>query len=160
MRKTNEYTQTLKAKEEILWAALRTRSSVKARYDGLARIFCPHKIGYKQDSLRVLACQHGGETSKGPVRPDAPEWKCLDIAGLKNLHAAPGGWHPRGTADPHVARSTCMDPERTKVVALGNGTLEGTEAVRHELKGERERIRSNKNKREIGRKDTGNPRPK
>ena len=124
-----------------MWAALRSRGTVKGHYHGLPRIFRAHKIGFKRNNLRVLACQHGGETSRGPVRPDAPEWKCLEVALLENLQAAPGDWYPQGTADPDAPRSTCMDPERTKVVAHGDGTLEGAGAVRHELRREQERIR-------------------
>ena len=95
----------------LLHQAIREKKQVLATYDGHAREFCPHVLGYKNNELRVLGYQFGGTSSKGAVRG---EWKCFIVANLSSCYLRDGQWH---TDPAHVySRSQhCIDKITTQV---------------------------------------------
>ena len=71
-------------REDVYWvvrAAVESRRPISCRYNGLDRLFCPHRLGRnKEGQLRVLCYQFGGKSESGlkPVGSPA-NWRCLDF---------------------------------------------------------------------------------
>jgi hypothetical protein len=79
---------------------------MRARYHGLLREFCPHALGYKNDSpsvWRAFSWQFGGESEHG----DLPAWRCFLVRDLEDLQLAPGVWH-KGSITAHGIQE-CID---------------------------------------------------
>lgn len=103
---------------DVLKAAISQKLQVTATYDGYAREFCPHAIGWKKptqknphDSHKVIVYQFGGYTSDGPI-PAGGGWKCFEVDGLSNIATQQGGWQ---TGANHTQPNTCMDQDRIEL---------------------------------------------
>ncbi len=63
----------------LVWAAVANQRPIVASYHGLPRRFCPHRLGSnKEDELRVLCYQYGGERESGlPPAGSPANWRGL-----------------------------------------------------------------------------------
>src|SRR5688572_1936616 len=101
---------------EVLKEAVARKLQVTAVYDGYAREFCPHGIGWKRarnsntDEHNVFAYQFAGGTSKGPVSAGG-EWKCFRVDGLSSVATRAGKWHTAAV----TRRATCIDEDRIEL---------------------------------------------
>ena len=69
--------------------AIRARQQITCVYDDRLREACPHILGYnKLGQETVFVYQFAGEsTSK------LPNWRCLTVAGISDVHPREGRWH-------------------------------------------------------------------
>ena len=93
---------------ELLKEAIRRRQAVFGVYEGLARQFCPHILGFKAREPRCLGYQFGGETSSGPLQTGtAGNWRCFKVARLSAVRLIESeGWH---TGPAHSQTQRCID---------------------------------------------------
>jgi hypothetical protein len=89
---------------ERIKQAIERKEQVVAEYDGAPREFSPHVLGRKDGRSHVLVYQFGGHSSAG--RPVRGEWRCLDVAKLRNVTTRPGPWH---TAANIFNPQSCLD---------------------------------------------------
>jgi hypothetical protein len=89
---------------DLLVNAINERLVVTATYQGYQRIMCPHVVGYKKGELNALFFQFAGGSRSG--LPPGGQWRCVHVAELANVSAAPGEWH---TGDSHTQPQTCVD---------------------------------------------------
>jgi general stress protein 26 len=88
-RRSNRLSNPPSPTYRVLWHAIRARKQVTCTYRGNYREFCPTILGYKKDGREaVLVFQFGGE-STNPL----PNWRCFDVAGLKDIQQRDGPWH-------------------------------------------------------------------
>jgi predicted DNA-binding transcriptional regulator YafY len=87
----------------LLHRAILERKQVVFGYQGYPREVCPIILGQKGSRERVLAYQFAGSGSRGPVRG---EWKCFDLAEMKDATARSGRWR---SGDTHRAPQSCVD---------------------------------------------------
>ena len=71
--------QTVEEIYRLVWSAVASRRPIAARYGGLRRLFCPHRLGgNKEGELRVLCYQYGGESESGLQPAGSPaNWRCI-----------------------------------------------------------------------------------
>ena len=90
--------ETIEEVHRVLLAAVRQRLPVAAVYDGLARLFCPHVIGWsKNGERRVFGYQYGGE-SKAGLRPGAGNWRCMSLERFSRVEPLNDLWR----TEPHA----------------------------------------------------------
>jgi hypothetical protein len=99
------------AREEVrqlVYAAVKGRRPMVARYDGCQRLLCPHKLGWNRGGqLRVLCYQYGGESVSGLRWQNSPaNWRCLALEKLSAVQLLDDAWH---SAPNHSQPQTCME---------------------------------------------------
>src|SRR5215212_8982459 len=99
--------QTVEEIYRLVWAAVAGRRPIAASYNGRPRLFCPHRLGgNKEDELRVLCYQYGGESESG-LRPpsSAANWRCIVLEKLRGVKLVDDGWY---TAPNHSRPASCV----------------------------------------------------
>ena len=93
---------------ELLEVAIRQKKQVLAIYNGKRRETCPHVLGLsKKGALNCLFYQFAGESSSSPIVSGSnADWRCIPVAGLKDVVVRDGPWHTGGR---HSRANTCID---------------------------------------------------
>jgi general stress protein 26 len=100
-RRSNTVSNPPSPTYHLIWEAVRARKQITCTYRRLYREICPTILGYKEDGREaVLAFQFGGK-STNPL----PNWRCFDVAGLKDVQQRDGAWHG-GTR--HSSAQVCV----------------------------------------------------
>ncbi|NGX61508.1 MAG: hypothetical protein K940chlam9_00994 [Chlamydiae bacterium] len=102
---TSEY-----EKYDQLADAIRNKKQVVLRYKGLKREVCPHTLGEKNGTKRVLVFQFVGQSKSG--LPKEGNWRCLFLSKITILEVREGKWH---TGKSHKKRQTCIDSIEVEV---------------------------------------------
>lgn len=89
---------------DLIRSAVLNKRQVIADYNGYRREMCPHVIGLKGGREQALFFQFAGQSSKGLL--PGGEWRCIPIAGLRNVEVRDGPWH---TDTNHSQRQSCVD---------------------------------------------------
>ena len=91
----------------LIRQAILNKQQVVATYQGHRREMCPHVIGKKNGREQALFYQFGGSSSSG-LEPagSTKNWRCIPIAGLKDVSVREGAWH---SFSPHTQPQTCVD---------------------------------------------------
>jgi hypothetical protein len=91
----------------LVWAAVASKRSIAASYQGLPRLFSPHRLGRnKGGELRVLCYQYGGESESGLEPSGSPaNWRCIVLEKLRGVKLLDDGWH---TAPNHSRPASCV----------------------------------------------------
>jgi hypothetical protein len=100
--------QTVEEIYRLVWAAVANRRPIAASYDGLPRLFCPHRLGRNRGSeVRVLCYQFGGESESGLEPAGSPaNWRCVVLEKLGRVKLLDDdGWH---TAPNHSRPASCI----------------------------------------------------
>ncbi len=100
--------QTVEEVYRLVWAAVANRRPIEASSHGLARLFCPHRLGRNKDGeLRVLCYQYGGESESGLEVAGSPaNWRCIVLEKLRTVKLLlDDGWH---TAPNHSRPASCI----------------------------------------------------
>jgi hypothetical protein len=71
--------------------AILAEQQITCDYNGHYRELCPHILGHTNGEEKLLAFQFGGESSKR--LPRGGEWRCLLVAGMRDVEAREGPWH-------------------------------------------------------------------
>ena len=79
------------------------RSQIVCVYQRHSREICPIILGHKDGVERALVYQFGGMGSSGAVKG---EWKCLNLAEVKDAKTRYGPWH---SGDKHRSQQRCVD---------------------------------------------------
>lgn len=87
-----------------LRAAIASKKPVRVRFKGTDRDVCPHVIGFKNGSEKLLTYQFAGYSSSG--LPPGGEWRCMGIGDISNVTVIEGKWH---TGTGHSRPQTCVD---------------------------------------------------
>ena len=87
-----------------LRAAIAKRQPVRVTFKGTVRDVCPHVIGSKNGSEKVLTYQFDGFSSSG--LPPGGEWRCMFIGDISSVSLINASWHS-GTG--HSRPQTCVD---------------------------------------------------
>ena len=92
---------------EVIKDAILNRKTVRATYQGHPREMCPHVIGLNKRGEQQALCYQFGGTSSSGLGPDgsAENWRCVRIAGLRDVTSTDGPWH---TAPDHSRPQTCV----------------------------------------------------
>ena len=92
---------------QLVWAVVASRRPIAASYNGLPRLFCPHRLGRnKEGELRVLCYQYGGASESGLQLLGSPaNWRCIVLEKLRTVELLEDGWH---TAPNHSRPATCV----------------------------------------------------
>jgi len=88
-------------------AAVIGKRPIRARYQGLQRWFCPHRLGRNREGqIRVLCYQYGGGSSTG-LQPDSSpaNWRCMALEKLSGVELLEDAWR---TAPNHSRPQTCV----------------------------------------------------
>jgi hypothetical protein len=88
-------------------AAVIGKRPIRARYQGLDRRFCPHRLGRNREGqIRVLCYQYGGESGSG-LQPDGSpaNWRCMALEKLSGVELLEDAWR---TAPNHSRPQTCV----------------------------------------------------
>lgn len=94
---TSKYSDTFR----LFHRAILERKQVVLVYDGQRREVCPVILGHKDGEERVLVYQFGGASSSR-----IPDWKCLNLAKVKDPHMRDGEWI---SGDSHKFGQQCID---------------------------------------------------
>jgi hypothetical protein len=99
--------QTVEDIYRLVWAAVADKRPIAASYHGLARLFCPHRLGRnKEDQLRVLCYQYGGESESGLEPAGSPaNWRCIVLEKLRGVRLLNDEWR---TAPNHSRPASCI----------------------------------------------------
>ena len=99
--------QTVEDLYRLVWTAVASKRPMEAYYEGLRRLFCPHRLGRNQrGGLRVLCYQYGGESSSGLEAPGSPaNWRCIALEKLSQVKLLDGPWR---TAPNHSRPTACV----------------------------------------------------
>ena len=82
MRVVQAQIQTVEEIYKLVWTAVATKQPIEATYQGLPRLFCPHRLGRNREGrLRVLCYQYGGESQSGLQPEGSPANWALCCAG-------------------------------------------------------------------------------
>lgn len=84
--------------------AIENKQAVRVRFKGAERDVCPHVIGFKNGSEKVLTYQFAGYSSSG--LPPGGEWRCMFIADIASVTVIDKAWH---TGARHSRPQTCVD---------------------------------------------------
>jgi len=91
------------ANYRIIRDAIQNEQQVTCSYRGRYRELCPHIVGTTGGAEKLLAYQFGGETNT--TLPPGGEWRCLNIADMRDVRARPGPWHEGSR---HQSGQTCV----------------------------------------------------
>jgi len=83
--------------------AILNRQQIVCVYQRHGREICPIILGHKDGAERALVYQFAGMGSRGPVRG---EWKCLNMAEVKDAKTRHGRWY---SGDKHRSQQRCVD---------------------------------------------------
>ena len=99
--------QTRKEVYRLVWTAVANKQSIEAVYDGLFRLFCPHRLGRNRTGeRRVLCYQYGGESESGLEAAGSPaNWRCTALEKLRKVRLLEDAWH---TAPNHSRPASCI----------------------------------------------------
>jgi hypothetical protein len=91
----------------LVRAAVENRRPISAVYHDRRRLFCPHRLGRnKEEQLRVLCYQYGGESESGLKPPGSPDnWRCVALDKLTRVELLNGAWR---TASNHSRPASCV----------------------------------------------------
>ena len=106
--------QTVEEMYRLIWTAIQNRRPIRAIYNKLPRLFCPHRLGRNRlGQPRVLCYQYGGESVSGLRSQNSPaNWRCLALEKLSAVQLLDDAWH---SAPNHSQPQTCI--ERVEVDA-------------------------------------------
>jgi hypothetical protein len=99
--------QTVEEIYRLVWIAVANRQPFEANYQGLYRLFCPHRLGRNREGqLRVLCYQYGGDSRSGldPLG-SAANWRCVALEKLSKVNLVEGAWR---TAANHSRPASCV----------------------------------------------------
>ena len=84
-----------------------SKRPIEAGYQGLPRLFCPHRLGRNSaGELRVLCYQYGGESESGLQPAGSPaNWRCIALEKLRQVRLRQDAWH---TAPNHSRLASCV----------------------------------------------------
>jgi hypothetical protein len=99
--------QTVEEIYRLVWAAVRSKRPIQARYHECRRLFCPHRLGRNRDGkLRVLCYQYGGESESGLQPLGSPaNWRCVALEKLSQVRLLEDVWR---TAPNHSRPASCV----------------------------------------------------
>ena len=99
--------QTVEDIYRLVRAAVIGKCPVRARYQGLERRFCPHRLGRNREGqIRVLCYQYGGESGTGLQANGSPaNWRCMALEKLSGVELLEDAWR---TAHNHSRPQTCV----------------------------------------------------
>ena len=99
--------QTVEEIYGLVWKAVANRRPMAAFDHGGARLFCPHRLGRnKEDELRVLCYQYGGESQSGLEPAGSPaNWRCPVLEKLREVKLLDERWR---TAPNHSRPASCI----------------------------------------------------
>ena len=99
--------QTVEEIYELIWIAVASKRPIEAGYHGRPRLFCPHRLGRnKQEQLRVLCYQYGGESESGLQPAGSPaNWRCIALEKLSKVRLLEDAWR---TAPNHSRPASCV----------------------------------------------------
>jgi hypothetical protein len=82
----------------VLAEAIRKRNPVRFKYNGIARVACPHKLGYDANRReRVLVCQTDGVGQRsGGVLASGSDWRCLFVDLIRDVTISDGPFRTPG----------------------------------------------------------------
>jgi hypothetical protein len=85
--------QTVEEIYRLVWAAVANRRPIAASYHGRPRLFCPHRLGRnKEDEVRVLCHQYGGQSESGLEPAGFPGQLALHCTGEARKSEVTGRW--------------------------------------------------------------------
>jgi hypothetical protein len=84
--------------------AIAHKTAIRVVFKGNARDVCPHVIGHKNGSEKVLAYQFAGYSSSG--LPPEGEWRCMFVKDISDASDIDGTWR---TGTEHSQAQTCVD---------------------------------------------------
>jgi hypothetical protein len=99
--------QTIEEIYRLVWTAVASKQPIEAVYDGLFRLFCPHRLGRNRaGERRVLCYQYGGESESGLEAVGSPaNWRCAALEKLSKVRLLEDAWH---TAANHSRPASCI----------------------------------------------------
>jgi hypothetical protein len=99
--------QTVEDMYRLVWTAVASKRPIEARYNGRARLLCPHRLGRNREGqLRVLCYQFGGESESGLQPAGSPaNWRCIVLEKLSKVRLLEDGWR---TAPNHSRPASCV----------------------------------------------------
>lgn len=99
--------QTVEDIYRLVWTAVASKRPIEAGYQGLPRLFCPHRLGRNSaGELRVLCYQYGGESESGLQPAGSPaNWRCIALEKLRQVRLRQDAWH---TAPNHSRLASCV----------------------------------------------------
>ena len=99
--------QTVEDIYRLVWTAVANRQPISAVYKDRPRLFCPHRLGRNRNNqLRVLCYQFGGESESGLAPMGSPEnWRCVVLEKLRKVELSDDSWK---TAPNHSRPATCV----------------------------------------------------
>jgi hypothetical protein len=90
---------------EILRQAIAGKRCVRLRTAGFSRDICPHALGIKSGSPRVLAFQYDGSSVSGLA--SGGQWRAFFVHDIEEASIIAGSWH---TGPNLVAKvEACLD---------------------------------------------------
>src|SRR5690349_6462403 len=75
---------------DTLRQAINTKRCVRLRVGGMQRHVCPHALGFKNGSPRLLAFQYEGSSISG-LAPGG-QWRAFFIHDIQDVSVIDGGW--------------------------------------------------------------------
>ena len=99
--------QTVEDIYRLVRAAVIGKRPIRARYQGLDRRFCPHRLGRNREGeIGVLCYQYGGESGSGLRADGSPaNWRCMALEKLSRVELLEDAWR---TAPNHSRPQTCV----------------------------------------------------
>ncbi|HXZ00926.1 MAG TPA: hypothetical protein VEI03_13060 [Stellaceae bacterium] len=76
---------------ETLRQAIIYKRCVRVRTAGFARDICPHALGFKDGSPRVLAFQYSGSSVSGLA--SGGQWRAFFVRDIEEANLIEGRWH-------------------------------------------------------------------
>ena len=89
---------------DLVRRAIADKRAIRVVFKGRERDVCPHVIGYKNGSEKVLTYQFAGYSSSG--LPPGGEWRCMFVSDISSVEYIGGDWH---TGTGHSRPQTCVD---------------------------------------------------
>jgi hypothetical protein len=89
---------------QLFRRAILRRQQIICTYQGCYREICPHVLGHTAGHEMALTYQFGGQSTSG--LPPEGEWRCLNLAQVKNMRLRDGPWH---TGRSHTSTQTCVE---------------------------------------------------
>jgi hypothetical protein len=90
---------------EVLRQAITFKRCVRIRTDGFSRDICPHALGFKEGSPRVLAFQYDGSSVSGLA--GGGQWRAFFVHDIREATIIAGDWR----TGPNLLAKTeaCLD---------------------------------------------------